>query len=183
MSRAAEADLEKLPDKAIALPLGQAMSMFHAASYPAAFTEFLYGDACPFLERKVPLMVQEIFSSLLNREELEYKMPSDSTPFVAPRNRFDTSEFCCFFGDTLRRMRTLQSVRAAFDRPGFQRDLHLISNLTADDFLQASRPDIAKTNMSEGRLRAPQSLATLAICHRTGANDKWVQDEIEACWT
>ncbi len=88
-------------------------------------------------------------------------MPSDITPFAAPRNRFDTSEFCCFFGDTLRRMRTLQSVRAAFDRPGFQRDLHLISNLTADDFVQASRPDIPKTNMSEGRLRAHKALQHL----------------------
>ena len=43
-----------------------------------------------------------------------------------------------FFADILRRLKTLQMVRAAFDRDGFAQDINVISKATSEMFLQAT---------------------------------------------
>ncbi len=63
--------------EALAVPAGKPMSSFHAATLPAAYVEFVYGDCCPFLERPKKLACEDIFKALLCREELEYTLESD----------------------------------------------------------------------------------------------------------
>lgn len=57
---------------------------------------------------------------------------------AAKRSRFDTPEMVALFADILRRLKTLQMVRAAFDREGFAQDINVISKATSEMFLQAT---------------------------------------------
>ena len=97
---------------------------------------------------------EELFAALLDREELEYQLDSDTTPYRAmPKSRFDTPEHVIVFGDTLRRLLLFRGTRMALRRKGFQKDVKLIANATAEqcvDALQASagRPgDVKNANM------------------------------------
>ena len=69
--------------EALAVPTGKPMSTFHPSTYPACFTEWFYGDGCPFLDRPVRLGCSEVFQALASREELECQLPSDTEPYVA----------------------------------------------------------------------------------------------------
>ena len=62
------------------------MSTFHAATLPAAYVEFQFGDCTRFLDRAKKLACKEIFAALLWREELEYHLESDNPtePYIAP---------------------------------------------------------------------------------------------------
>ena len=51
--------------------------------------------------------------------------------------RFDTLEHVCVFGDTLRRLALFKGTRAAVKRRGFQKDVRLIANASAEHCLQA----------------------------------------------
>ncbi|HIE80442.1 MAG TPA: hypothetical protein EYQ03_07395, partial [Nitrospinaceae bacterium] len=103
--------------EALVVPSGKPMSTFHAATLPAAYVEFQFGDCCPFLDRLKKLSCRQIFGALPWREELEYHLESDTPPYVAPsRSRFDDPEFVALFADILRRMATMQSVSAALRR-------------------------------------------------------------------
>ena len=42
------------PVQALAVPANKPLSVFEAATYPACFTEFFYGDCAPFLKRAKP---------------------------------------------------------------------------------------------------------------------------------
>ena len=98
------------------------MSTFHAATLPAAYVEFQFGDCTPFLDRPKKLACKEIFAALPWREELENYLESDgpTKPYIAPfRSRFDDPEFVALFADILRRMATNQSVSTALRREGF----------------------------------------------------------------
>ena len=53
------------------------------------------------------------------------------------KNRFDTPEHVCVFGDTLRRLALFRGTRAAVRRRGFQRDVRLIANASSAHCLQA----------------------------------------------
>ena len=84
--------------EALAVPSGAPMSTFHAATLPAAYVEFHFGDCCPFLSRPKPVACKQIFGALPWREELEYTLASDTEPYRAPkRSRFDDPEFVALF--------------------------------------------------------------------------------------
>ena len=84
-------------------------------------------------------MCQQIFDALPSREELEYALPQDETPYRASgRSRFDSPEFYAVFASFLRSMKLLQSCKAAFDRPGFETGIKLIVSRTSGDFVEAA---------------------------------------------
>ena len=62
---------------ALAVPSGAPMSTFHAATLPAAYVEFQFGDCTPFLERPEQISSKDIYGALPWREELEYHPESD----------------------------------------------------------------------------------------------------------
>ena len=82
IARAADACHTNVTE-ALAVPTGKPMSTFHPSTYPACFTEWFYGDGCPFLDRPVRLSCSEVFQALASREELEYQLPSDTERYVA----------------------------------------------------------------------------------------------------
>ena len=132
------AEVPQTLHEALAIPTDKPMSTFRAGTYPACYAEFFYGDACPFLPRPRNISVKEVFRTLQNREELQYTLPTDTEEYVAQkRSRFDTPEFVALFADVLRRMNTLQSMKTAFDREGFQKDMKLIAHVTSEQFLEA----------------------------------------------
>jgi hypothetical protein len=145
LENAANATERVLPSNASALVVtsGSALSMFDARSWSACFVDFFYGDCVPNLDRPHPLLFEEIFRALIHREELEYSVASDASElaggkyFARSTSRFDTPEFMAVFADTLRRLATLKGVRTAMRRPGFEKDLRLIANASADDFAHA----------------------------------------------
>ena len=125
--------------EALAVPSGEPMSTFHAATLPAAYVEFQFGDCAPFLDRPRKIACHQIFAALPWREELEYHLESASLtdPYVAPaRSRFDDPEFVALFADILRRMTTTQSVSAALRREGFQQDEKAIASVSSEQLLQ-----------------------------------------------
>ena len=82
--------------EALAIPTGKPMSTFHAATLPAAYVEFQFGDCTPFLDRPRKIACEQIFQTLSWREELEYHLESDdpTNPYQPPaRSRFDDPEF------------------------------------------------------------------------------------------
>ena len=127
--------------EALAVTPGAPMSTFHAATLPAAYVEFPFGDCIPFLDRPKKFACKEIFAAWPWREELEYHLESDNPtePYIAPfRSRFDDPESVALFVDILRRMATNQSVSAALRREGFQQDEKVIASVSLDEFLHAT---------------------------------------------
>jgi len=124
---------------ALAVPSGAPMSTFHAATLPAAYVEFQFGDCTPFVDRPRKLASKDIYGALPWREELEYHLESDDQdhPYVAPaRSIFDDPEFIALFADILRRMATNQSVSAALRREGFQQDEQAIASVSSKAILE-----------------------------------------------
>ena len=143
----AETHQEK-PWEALAVPTGKPLSIFDPSSLPAAYTEFLFGDCVPFLKRETPVTAQQLFDALPSREDLEYDLEDDVEPYRASsRSRWDTAEFYTHFASVLRSLKILQSVRASFDRPGFEKDFKLISSISSEDFAEAAlHPSAPRSN-------------------------------------
>ena len=79
------------------------------------------------------LTFEELFEALPDREELEYQLDADSTPYRAKsQSRFDTPEHATVFGDALKRLLLFRVTRMALRRKGFQRDVKLIANATSE---------------------------------------------------
>ena len=100
------------------------------------------------------LSYEELFEALPDREELEYQLDSDATPYHAKsQSRFDTPEHCIVFGDTLKRLLVFKGTRMALKRKGFQKDVKLIANSTSEQCMSAlqdsaGRPgDVSKHNI------------------------------------
>ena len=55
---------------------GAPLSLFDPAAWVASCTEFFYGDCAPNLERPAKITWRDLFRYLMNREELEYHLPS-----------------------------------------------------------------------------------------------------------
>ena len=140
--------------QALAVPTGKPLSMFDSAALPAAYTEFLFGDCVPFLDRETPVTCQQVFDALPSREELEYSMPDDTEQYKADsRSRFDTPEFYGIFASFLRKLRLFQSTKAAISREGFQKDMKLIASISSDDIVEAA--------LHESAPRTSEALATV----------------------
>ena len=91
------------------------------------------------------LTFEELFETLPDREELEYQLDSDSTPYCAmSKSRFDTPEHAIIFGDTLRRLLLFKGTRLALKRKGFQKDVKLIANSTSEQCMTALQASAGK---------------------------------------
>ena len=115
--------------------------MFDSATWTQCLSEFWFGDALPNMseqKQKPRLSFEELFEALPDREELEYQLDTDSTPYRAqPKSRFDTPEHIIIFGDTLRRLLLFRGTRMALKRKGFQKDVKLIANSTSEQCIAA----------------------------------------------
>ena len=121
------------------VPAGKPLSIFDPPALPAAFTEFLFGDCVPFLQRQTPVTAQQIFDALPNREELQYSLEEDEEVYEASsQSRWDTPEFYAVFLSFLRALKIQQTVTASFQRPGFEKDFQIIASTTAHDFTEAA---------------------------------------------
>ena len=136
------------------------MSTFHAATLPAAYVEFQFGDCTPFLnDRPKKIACKQIFQALVMRDELEYQLETDDVPYVAQaRSRFDDPEFVALFADILRRMATTQSVTAALRREGFHKDEKAIASVSADLFMKAA-VGAAQHHTDEASAKQPRANA------------------------
>jgi hypothetical protein len=111
----------------------EALSMFDPSTWTKCFCEFWYGDALPNSDRPRKLTFEQLFLTLIDREELEYQLDSDETPYIAgSQSRFDTLEFVIVAGDTLRRLLMYRGTRVAFKRRGFQKDVATIAKATSE---------------------------------------------------
>ena len=154
-----------MSSQALLSSTGSPLSWFDAASWPACFTEFLYGDATPCLPRPVRFDFDDLFASLVDREELEYDLDGDAAPYKAGPNRFDTPDFALVFGDVLRRLALLRGVKAVSQREGYERDLALIAGARSEHCLQALKDaSVGQLNHSLDRAAhaeaVPQELRT-----------------------
>ena len=95
--------------------------MFNPHTWTKCFSEFWYGDCLPNMALQEPkLSYEELFEALPDREELEYQLDGDATPYHAKsQSRFDTPEHCIVFGDTLKRLLVFKGTRMALKRNGF----------------------------------------------------------------
>ena len=125
--------LEKV-DKGLHIPsTKEALSMFDPSTWTKCFCEFWYGDALPNSERPRKVTFEQLFRTLVDREELEYQLDSDETPYKAgSQSRFDTPEFVIVAGDTLRRLLMFRGTRVAFKRRGLQKDVATIAKATSE---------------------------------------------------
>jgi len=113
--------------------------MFDARTWPASLVEFFYGDCAPFLDSEVPITCEEVFASLLVREELEYSLANDEVPYKAStQNRWSTPEIVALFADVRRRLATLAGARATFRRKGFTAQVNKVAEARAEHFIQAA---------------------------------------------
>ena len=85
------------------------------------------------------MTAQRIFDALPNREELQYSLEADKEVYQAsPQSRWDTPEFYAVFLSFLRALKIQQTVKASFERPGFEKDFRSIAATTAQDFTEAA---------------------------------------------
>ena len=94
------------------------------------------------------MTAQQIFDALPNREELQYSLEEDVKVYQASsRSRWDTPEFYAVFLSFLRSLKIQQTVKASFERPGFDKDFQIIASTTAQDFTEAAlHPSMPRSN-------------------------------------
>ena len=138
--------LECVDHKALFVPSGKAMSMFNPLTWTQCFSEFWYGDCLPNMPQQEPKFnFEELFETLLDREELEYQLDADNTPYRAKsKSRFDTPEHTFVFGDMLKRLLVFKGTRLALSRKGFQKYVRLIANSTSEQFIAALQDSAGK---------------------------------------
>ena len=84
------------------------------------------------------MLFEEVARRLLNIEELEYDLPSDTLKYrAACTSRFNTPEHVAVMGDVIRRLALLKGTRAAVGRKGFTQDLKVLAEASAEDFMAA----------------------------------------------
>ena len=108
--------------------------------------------------------MERLFANLPNREELSYRLTSDSSPYVPrSRSRWDTPEHAVAFGDTLRKLAAFRGTNMALKRPGFEKDVNEIAKATKDVVTQALESHVHRVKTLE-QLAAdpaiPKELAT-----------------------
>jgi hypothetical protein len=82
-------------------------------------------------EQQPKLSYEEVFGCRIDREELEYQLETDSSPYLARcSSRFDTR-------GTLERLLEFRGPRLALKRKGFQKDVKLIANATSEQCMAA----------------------------------------------
>ena len=164
--------LEDAAYKAMFIPSNKLLSMFDPATWTQCLSEFWYGDALPNMskqEQDPRLTFEELFKTLPDRDELEYQLDSDSTPYCAmSRSRFDTPEHTIVFGDTLRRLLLFKGARMALKRKGFQKDVKLIANATSEQCVAALSDSAGQPgDVTNANMEALSNNAKIALELRT----------------
>jgi hypothetical protein len=135
--------------EALAVPTQKPLDSFDARTWPACYTEWWFGDGAPNLARERPMLFEQVAQRLINLEELEYSLQTDTEPYIAAcQSRFNTPEIIAVLGDVIRRLRLLKGTKAAIGRKGFSTDLKVIASATSEDFMEAMA--IAKPRDSIG---------------------------------
>ena len=92
---------------------GAPLSFYDPASWVACCTEFELGDCAPNLERRAKVSWRRLWDHLANREELEYALPTDETPYRAnPDSRWNKPELVALATDACRKLEVLRSTKA-----------------------------------------------------------------------
>jgi hypothetical protein len=164
--------LDAVDNKAMFVPGNKLLSMFDSSSWTQCLSEFWFGDALPNMseqKQKPRLTFEELFEALLDREELEYQLDSDSTPYCAmSKSRFDTPEHTIVFGDTLKRLLLFRGTRMALKRKGFQRDVKLIANSTSEQCVTALKASAGQPgDVRNANMEALSSNEKIALQLRT----------------
>ena len=109
--------------------------------------------------KTVHVDITELFAWLQDREELEYKLPSEKEPYKArATSRFDTPEFTAIFGSVKRHIEILKGVGMVFRRQGYEADLKIIATAKAEDCVEALCDTHRSTRRSaSGPASAPNS--------------------------
>ena len=137
-------------EKGLNIRAGKPMSMLSHAAWVLSFVEFSYGDCAPMQQRPHKLSLEKVFQFLLQREELEYTLETDTQIYKArAMSRWDTPEFVMVFASALRSLKMLTASKFAIfgssqnkqsrDRAvaRFKRDLDAIAKAKAEDFERA----------------------------------------------
>ena len=112
--------------------------------------------------RRHELRSGQVFRYLLEREELEYVVPGDATPYKArPVSRWDSSEFVMLFASTVRSLNLLRAAKLSFldgdTAKSFRADLQAIAQAKAEDFGKVLGHDKSKNSHSLlSSLQSPQ---------------------------
>ena len=123
---------------ALAIPTQGPLDSFGARTYPACYVEWWFGDGAPGLDRARPILFEQVARRLINIEEHQYSLASDTEPYKAAcQSRFNNPEIIAVLGDVVRRMRLLKGTRAAIGRKGFGVDLKALASASAADFMEA----------------------------------------------
>ena len=116
---------------------GAPLSLFDPAAWVATCTEFFYGDCAPNLQRPAKISWRRLFRYLMNREELEYHLDTDTTTYRAnPDSRWNTPEFAALFVDAVRKLQVLQSTKGFFEKHSrsFAEDIRVLAKAKDKDF-------------------------------------------------
>jgi hypothetical protein len=134
---------------ALAVPINAPLSAYDPRTWAISSVNWWFGDGAPNLQRQRPMLFEEVGRMLIDREEMEYALPGDDTPYEARSpSRFTDPEVLAMLGDAVRRLRMLQGVRATVQRRGFWQDLKAIADATVEDFMAANK--LATRNESMG---------------------------------
>ena len=122
--------------ESLAVPTQKPLDSYDARTWPASYVEWWFGDGAPNLERDRPMLFEEVARRLINIEELQYSLKSDTHAYEAAScSRFNSPEIVAVLGDVVRRLRLLRGTRAAVGRKGFGADLEALADSSPDDYM------------------------------------------------
>ena len=157
-------------EKGLNIRAGKPMSMLSHTAWVLSFVEFFYGDCAPMQKRPTNMSLESLFQYLLEREELEYSLETDTQVYKArATSRWDTPEFVMIFASTLRSLNMLRASKFAIFGPSkdkqvrekalarFKQDLDAIAKAKSEDFERALAYDKHKGAQSLlGAFLSPQ---------------------------
>ena len=169
VERSVTAAYQRKSPATLRIHTGQPLSLFDPASWVACCVEFFFGDCVPNLDRPAKISWRRLFDYLMNREELEYHLVSDTAKYKANvDSRWNKPEFAGLFVDAVRKLEVLQSTKGFYDKHGasFAADLRVLANATDKDFeaFQANLQQAVLQNTSiMGLIRAEKQQGAVAV--------------------
>eukprot|EP00974_Lingulodinium_polyedra_P019719 1906191-Lingulodinium_polyedra.AAC.1 len=95
--------------EALAIPTEGPLDSFGPRAWPACFVEWWFGDGAPGLKRDRVMLFEQVARRLVDIEEHEYALSSDTDVHKASRqSRFNSPQIIAVLGDVVRRMRLLK---------------------------------------------------------------------------
>ena len=169
IERSVTAAYQRSSPASLRIHTGQPLSLFDPASWVACSVEFFFGDCVPNLDRPAKISWRRLFDYLMNREELEYHLVSDTVKYKANvDSRWNKPEFAALFVDAVRKLEVLQSTKGFYDKHGasFAADLRVLAKATDKDFeaFQANLQQAVLQNTSiTGLISAAKQQGAVAV--------------------